>query len=85
VSKSRFMAQNANGIATNNTWERARLDYTTLCQFFQSISAPLGEKSPEMENFFPGSSLLETSTWFRWHSPFGCGGMDIGLTMQLRG
>ena len=33
--------------ATPGAWEQARLDYMTLCQFFQTFSAPQAEEDPD--------------------------------------
>jgi hypothetical protein len=33
--------------ATPEAWEQARLDYTSLCQFLQTFSAPQAEEDPD--------------------------------------
>ncbi len=43
--------------ATPDEWEQARLDYATLCQFFQTLFAQLAWKNPKWVNLvFFGSS-----------------------------
>ena len=70
--------------ATPEKWEQARLDYETLCQFCQTLFAPVTRKYPKGGQSLT-SLLLVASTWFQWHSPFSTGDMVSGLTMHLSG